>query len=485
MSFALSSTVNSRKVFLTRKSDIIGRWDPAYYIPSIVALEKRVRKVTSHKLRDFVLSMAGGATPATTESETHYTEGNDGIPFIRVQNLSTTGKLNLEDCKRITRQTHTTLLQRSQLHGGELLVKITGVGRMAIASVVPDGFEGNINQHIVAIRTNNIQTSKTVAAYLNLDLAEKLASRRSTGGTRPALDYPALLSIPVVFDELIPKMISAAVLRYDALISKTADLLGQIDGALLDELGITQVQTLPKKIENRIFKRRFSEVEGGRLDPLYHHGDIFHFVRTANCALELLNKKNIQSYVTGFAAGRDDQGDEEDGIIQVRPTNINDDRELVFDRNVYIDSKELATRPFDRLKRSEVLFNNTNSQEQVGKTVYFDLEGDYFCSNHITRISTNNEHLFPQYLVYVLNLYQRHKVFYKVCTNWNNQSGVGTDVLRKILIPLPELRRQEQIVNRLDEVRMKAHDLRRQATEELAAAKRAIESMILGEGDQM
>lgn len=479
MSFVLSKAVNPEKVFLTRKSDVIGRWDPSYFIPSIVALEKQVRKITSYRLRDFVVSMAGGATPATTESETHYTEGNDGIPFIRVQNLSATGKLNLEDCKQITRQTHMSLLQRSQLHGGELLVKITGVGRMAIASVVPEGFEGNINQHIVAIRTKDVQTSETLTAYLNIDIAERLASRRSTGGTRPALDYPALLSIPVVYDEHIPKLISAAVQQHDKKIFNANNLLRQIDGVLLAELGITQKLAPPNTAKNRIFKRPLSEVTGGRLDPLYHHGDIFAFVRAANCDLERLGN-HVASFLTGFAAGRNDQGDEEEGIIQIRPTNISEDRELVFRRNVYIAPGELRKRPFDRLRRHEVLFNNTNSQEQVGKTVFFDLEGNYFCSNHITRIATDGDRLDPKYLVYVLNLYQRQKVFFKLCTNWNNQSGVGADVLSKITVPLPGLERQKQIVLRLDKIRTDAQELRRKAAVELEEAKKAIEAMILG-----
>jgi len=93
------------------------------------------------------------------------------VPFMRVQNLSTTGRLNLEDCKRITHSTHVGLLGRSKLSGGELLVKITGVGRMAVASVVPDHFEANINQHIVAIRTGDKKISEMLAAWLNLDSA--------------------------------------------------------------------------------------------------------------------------------------------------------------------------------------------------------------------------------------------------------------------------------------------------------------------------
>ncbi|MDP2269044.1 MAG: restriction endonuclease subunit S, partial [Deltaproteobacteria bacterium] len=261
------------------------------------------------------------------------------------------------------------------------------------------------------------------------------------------------------------------------------NFLENVDRLLLAELGITPKPAPPNTVENRIFKRPFSEVIGGRFDPIYHHGDIFAFVRAANCDLERLGN-HVTTFQTGFAAGRNDQGDKEDGIIHIRPTNITEDRELIFRRNVYIAPSELGTRLFDRLKRHEVLFNNTNSQEQVGKTVYFDLEGDYFCSNHITRIATDGDRLNPKYLVYILNLYQRQKVFFKLCTNWNNQSGVGADVLSKITVPLSGLERQKQIVLRLDKIRADALALRRKAALELDEAKKYIEAMILGAGDK-
>ena len=481
MSFTLSEAVNPSKVFLVQKTDVTGRWDAFYFRPELVALEKRVRQVTPHRLRDFVESMAGGATPSTTESETHYTESDDGVPFIRVQNLSTTGRLNLEDCKRITRSTHEGLLARSQLSGGELLVKITGVGRMAVASVVPEDFEGNINQHIVAIRTKDIKTSETLASFLNLDMSERLASRRSTGGTRPALDYPALLSIPVVFDERIPTLMRAAIKRHQQQTKEATALLAKIDDVLLDELGIPRKPEPPNTLESRIFRTSFAKLTGQRYDPLFHQADVFQFVRGAKCELPKLG--GLAAYfLTGFAAGRSDQADEETGIIQIRPTNLSDDRELIFRRNVHIAASELKARKADVLKLGEVLFNNTNSQEQVGKTAYFDRDGDYFSSNHITRIATKDSRLNAQYLGYVLNLYQRQKVFFKLCTNWNNQSGVGTDILERIPIPLPNPTRQTAIVARLETIREQARTLRRQAATELDAVKREIEALILGKG---
>ncbi|AHB99221.1 hypothetical protein [Francisella orientalis] len=109
----------------------------------------------------------------------------------------------MDDVKYINQETHQGLLKRSQVAEGDLLIKITGVGRMAVASIAPEGFVGNINQHIVVIKTSDKKLSEGIAAYLNTDIGEKLASKRATGGTRPALDYKALLSIPILLDSKI------------------------------------------------------------------------------------------------------------------------------------------------------------------------------------------------------------------------------------------------------------------------------------------
>ena len=172
---------------------------------------------------------------------------------------------------------------------------------------------------------------------------------------------------------------------------------------------------------------------------------------------------------------------DDDGIIQIRPTNIGSDRQLKFDRNVYLDSIILTEQPTDVLQRREVLFNNTNSQEQVGKTALFDIEGSFVCSNHITRIATNESALLPEYLTAVLNAYQRLKVFYSICTNWNNQSGVNVDLLRKLTIPVPSIEKQRDIAREVHTIFDQANALRREATEELDRAKVSIEAILFGD----
>lgn len=463
MSFVLSKAVNSSKVFLTRKSEVTGRWDPSYFRPELVALEKRVRKVTPRRLRDFALRMAGGATPPTKDAVTHYTENDDGVPFIRVQNLSTTGHLNLEDCKRITRSTHEGLLGRSKLSGGELLVKITGVGRMAVASVVPDGFEANINQHIVAIRTKDKKTSETLAAWLNLDTAERLASRRSTGGTRPALDYPALLSIPIVFDEGLPKRISDAVARFRERLNKSKELLARIDDVLLAELGIHRKPEPPNTIANRIFRCALSEVSGGRLDPI------------ANQEKRRLLEEAIHSSRYPVHPLR-----KVVGVSKTLVTDIAEGESYVGLENIESDTGE---------------FIATADKESVGTAVQFG-PGQilfpklrpYLNKTHLAvfgGICSTEFHVFTPHGVSgdYLAAFLRSRAIVGITSllmTGNTLPRLQMSDIEKLPIPIPPAPIQRKLDARINELRAEARNLRKQANAEFEKTKHQIESLILG-----
>lgn len=278
----------SASQFIVKRSSLTTRWDPFYFEPELVALEARVRAKTKLTLRDFTLHLAGGATPLKSEGDKHYASAETGVPFLRVQNLTTTGAVDLRDVKYITQSAHTKLLERSRLTGNELLVKITGVGRMAVAAVVPSGLEANINQHIAAVRTKNKQTSEALAAYLNLDFVEKLASRRATGGTRPALDYTALLSIPVIEDDRIVELMQIAYLERKRLEIEATATLAKVDDFLLKNLKITLPQRNSGALGERIFVRKLSSTEQ-RLDALFYQTPLLDFLKSSNCPIQGLS----------------------------------------------------------------------------------------------------------------------------------------------------------------------------------------------------
>ena len=168
-----------------------------------------------------------------------------------------------------------------------------------------------------------------------------------------------------------------------------------------------------------------------RLDPLYYLSDLAIFTdRQITASIGEL----CSSMYSGFAAGKETQVKKESGYIQIRPTNIMPDGRLSFEKNVYVPKN----RNYTFIPQKAVLFNNTNSQELVGKTAILDLpnEDQYYCSNHITVIIPDQTKLLPEYLWIILNLYQQHNIFYSICTNWNNQSGVNASLLKTIKIPI-------------------------------------------------
>jgi restriction endonuclease S subunit len=478
MSFALSKSIHPNKVFLTRKSEIIGRCDPNYYRYMAEFLGKIRKCAFPIKRLNSLLALVqyGSSVRATNE--------NVGTPMLRMINLQD-DSWDLSDLKYIKMN---AVEQKSyRLEPGDLLFNRTNskelVGKCNVFDLPGDYVFAS---YLIRVRT---KTGKLAPDYVAAFLASSLGrvqidavSRQIAGMTNINAEEIRNLLIPVPeldFQQKIVQAWKTAIQKRDATNIAARKMLFSVDDLLLEELGIAPKPPSPNTLKNRIFLRAFSAATGNRIDPLYHHGDTFHFVRAAKCRLAPLGTC-VTTFLTGFVAGRDEQGDEEGGIIQIRPTNLSDDRELIFRRNVYIERADLEQRPLDLLQRREVLFNNTNSQEQVGKTVFFNLEGQFFCSNHITRIATDASRLNPQFLAHLLNLYQRQQVFFKLCTNWNNQSGVGVDVLEEIPVPLPDPKRQEQIVAHLEKVRTDARTMRRQAAAELHQAKKSIEAMILG-----
>ena len=478
MSYQVSKHIDKDKIFIVKRSEIKGRLEPEFYQPSLVSLEKRICKLAVHRLKDYALYMAGGATPKKTEADKFYADSETGIPFLRVQNLQTNGELSLEDCVYINEETHSGLLERSQVAEGDLLVKITGVGRMAIASVAPKGFVGNTNQHLVVIKTGDSALSKYLARYLNLDFIEKIASRHSTGGTRPALDYPSLKNIPII------EGIDFSIIDHAIAIKKQKELDAQqmidnIDSYLLDKLSIS-IKERKEELKSKMFFIRRNILEQ-RFDPLYYYADIKKYT---HCTYSEKLSSLAFSFTNGFAVGRQDQVEEGEGILQIRPTNIDNNGQLKYDRNVYVP--EMKDIPF--VESGVVLFNNTNSQEWVGKTAYFANEENWkvYISNHITTIEVDRSKILPEYLCAILNMYQRHKIFYSICTNWNNQSGVGLDLLKSLYIPLftsdrkESLRKQQEIVDKIKAIYQEADECIFSATQVMSEAKAKVESMIVG-----
>ena len=442
--------INTDRIFFVNFSELEGRLEPEFYRPSIASYEKKIRSHTSRKLKDFALTLAGGATPPKTESDKYYSDSTNGVPFLRVQNLQTNGELLLDDCVYINKETHTGLLKRSQVSEGDLLIKITGVGRMAIASVAPAGFVGNTNQHMVVIKTGNVELSKYLAHYLNLDSIEKIASRHSTGGTRPALDYPSLKNLPII-EDLDFSGIDLALKYKQQKEQEAKDLLASIDDYLLSELGIER-PTLARTENGRFFYTSFKEITGGELAPIS------------------VQNRGKQSKSTQYK--------------EIKLSTI-----ASITKGQAITSKEIVDGEYPVIAGGQSSPYTHNQYNHKGDVITVSASGAYsgyvwyhdypiFASDCSVIFSKDNNVFLTKYIYEILRL--RQKEIY-LLQKGAGQPHVYASDLAQITIPVVSIEKQMEIILHCNNLRIAAAELTQEGKNLVESAKMTIEAMILGE----
>jgi len=150
--------------------------------------------------------------------------------------------------------------------------------------------------------------------------------------------------------------------------------------------------------------------------------------------------KNIQ---TGFACGAHNLSGE--GTPHLRPMNVSIDGEIDLSTLKYVPNSKVD-RDSKLVKFGDVIFNNTNSPDLVGKTAYYDLQDEKAFSNHMTRLRCNTDILSPKYLAIYLHHLWKEGYFKSICNNHVSQSSISRTVLLETSILFPPLAEQHRIV---------------------------------------
>ena len=152
----------------------------------------------------------------------------------------------------------------------------------------------------------------------------------------------------------------------------------------------------------------------------------------------------VEDIQPGFAQK---PGEEDEGTTpQIRTHNVTPDGKISLEgiKHITASEKELARYS---LAVGDVVFNNTNSEEWVGKTAAFDQEGEYVFSNHMTRLRARRDLVYPEYLAGYLQLLWSMGYSKTRAKRWVSQAGIESDTLASFKIPLPTLSEQQRIVD--------------------------------------
>lgn len=165
-------------------------------------------------------------------------------------------------------------------------------------------------------------------------------------------------------------------------------------------------------------------------------------------ALEKLDS-SLVDITSGFACARSKAVSQ--GLLHLRPYNIDVNGNIDLSQVIYIPDDYVNNVESYYLQTGDILFNNTNSFELVGKSAL--IKEPIICafSNHITRLRiVDTSRLDPVWLLIYLRKLFADGYFSANSNRWIGQVGFAASKLSQLDIPLPPLETQQRTVLRLE-----------------------------------
>jgi type I restriction enzyme S subunit len=176
--------------------------------------------------------------------------------------------------------------------------------------------------------------------------------------------------------------------------------------------------------------------------------------------------------VSGIACGKANAIP--DGVLHLRPFSVTPEGSLSISDAPRIPANLI---PNGRLgfRRGDILFNNTNSTELVGKSAVFSAPLEASFSNHMTRVRVDATKADPRYVQAFLHHLYHRRFFEGRATRWVGQAAFGTAQLKAIKVPLRPLDEQRRIVGLLD----RAAEIRQRSDAARAKARAIIPALFV------
>lgn len=151
------------------------------------------------------------------------------------------------------------------------------------------------------------------------------------------------------------------------------------------------------------------------------------------------------------------------GLPHLRPFNITTEGEVIYSPDtVHIPNDYQVDVGRYFLLEEDVLFNNTNSVELVGKTGIVRQPMRVAFSNHINRLRVRDRtRVDPKWLALYLKDLQGRGFFAANCNKWIGQAGFSAESLSEVEIPLPDIDIQHQIVSRIEALLTEVREMRK------------------------
>ena len=387
----------------------------------------------------------------------------DGVPLLRISNISSEGNLDFHDLVFITPEL-SEKLSSTQVSEGDIIVSQRGT--LGITAVVSSEFPiFNISANLIAIKGLYDLVSRYVQLYLSSTLGEAQLSRLQSGQVHPKIttDDVASVLVPNIPNqvELVADMDAARVER-KAKLAQADELLASIDDFVLDALDIMP----PQKETRRVFAVRPSHIIGQqRLNSEYHHPERTKVLSALQATSEILTSRRLME-VAHFEREQ----------LKTPCENYLGLAHVQSNTGELTDATNTASGNCSVFRTDDVLF--ARLRPYLNKVYRAEMNGCCSTEFHVLRVK-DSETLLPEYLAAIL----RSRIVLAQTTHMmtgNTHPRLTNYDVETLTIPIPSLEVQRVIADEVNRRREEARRLRAEAEAGWNAAKARFEARLLG-----
>ena len=441
---------------MTYRGDILGRFDPHYYLPFFretidILAQSRFQIV---KLKEVCWKITDG-THHTPEYIDH------GIPFLSVKDVRENA-VNFNDTKFISEVEHGILSRRCKPEPNDVL--LTKIGTFGLAAVVPENVpEFSLFVSVALLKIIKTRANPYYVAYcLNTQCSRTQMNRFLKGIAQPDLHLEEIAKIsiplpPLETQNYIVKIMQSAYAQKRQEEQEAEAVLDSIDDYVSAELGIE----MPVVEEQKCFVVYAGEVEG-RVDP-----SAYRSLKTSS--VNVIKSSKYQSVQLK-------------DVVMFRKEIVADSFELPYvgleniesNTGFYVPSVEEKESFNSALKfeSGDVLFPKL--RPYLNKVHFAKFNGVCSTEFHVLKgVNLNNLYLF-------VFLRSQLVVNQTICLmTGNTLPRLQTQDVQRLPILLPPFDVQDKIADEVVRRQSEAAKLRQEAVEKWEAAKARFEEQLL------
>lgn len=343
-----------------------------------------------------------------------YVDENVGVPFLSAQNVRN-GEIVLDKYKYISQEFHEHLTKKNKPQRGDILYSRVGA-KYGEAGVVELDFEFSVYVSVTLIRPKaELLNNYYFKYYLNSPRIKDLARKSIQSSGVPNLNVKAVREFPIPIPPFPEQQ---------QIVSILDKAFAAIDQAKANtERNLQNVKDLFQSELSQIFTQKGEDWEEKAIKDL-----------TSIVTKGSSPKWQGVNYV--------DSG----GIFFLTSKNVGEG-ELLLDNKKYLEERFNEIQKKSILRKGDVLTNIVGAS--IGRTAIFDLDEITNINQAVCLMRCKSKIIHNYYLMYLLN-----SPFFKSILHDNEvdnaRANLSLTFFKNLIIPLPLVTEQREIVNKIE-----------------------------------